>query len=63
MIYFDTDPSWELEVADFVENIDNDTPIESGNSYDALKVMELVFKIYNDDTSFQETGNKLFKNQ
>lgn len=63
VIYFDTDPSWELEIADFVKNIDDDTPIESGNSYDALKAMELVFKIYNDDTSFQETGNKLFKNQ
>lgn len=49
MIYFDTDPSWELELADFVHNILNDTPITSGNSEDALKAMQLVFKIYEDD--------------
>ena len=49
IIYFDTDPSWELEVADFIRNITEDTPVESGNSDQALKAMQLVFDIYKDD--------------
>lgn len=48
-IYFDTDPSWELEIADFVDSVLHDKAITSGNSEDALKVMQLVFAIYNDD--------------
>ncbi len=48
-IYFDTDPSWELEVENFVDSVLHDKAIVSGTSEDALKVMELVFKIYNDD--------------
>jgi len=60
IIYFDTDPSWELEVADFLRYIEQDTPVATGNSNDALKVMQLVTAIYEDDPAFQETGNKLF---
>ncbi|MCA9444360.1 MAG: Gfo/Idh/MocA family oxidoreductase, partial [Candidatus Omnitrophica bacterium] len=46
IIYFDTDPSWELEVADFIRHITEDSPVESGNSEQALKAMQLVFDIY-----------------
>jgi len=49
IIYFDTDPSWELEVADFIRHIREDTPIESGTSEQALKAMKLVFSIYDND--------------
>ncbi|PCJ63219.1 MAG: hypothetical protein COA73_05580 [Candidatus Hydrogenedentota bacterium] len=57
-IYFDTDPSWELEIADFVDNIANNTPVHPGSSQDALKAMEAVFAIYkNDDTFWQESGH------
>ncbi|MCA9446675.1 MAG: Gfo/Idh/MocA family oxidoreductase, partial [Candidatus Omnitrophica bacterium] len=49
IIYFDTDPSWELEVADFIRHITEDSPVESGNSEQALKAMQLVFDIYADD--------------
>ena len=49
IIYFDTDPSWELEVADFFEHVLEDTPVESGTSEQALKAMELVFAIYAND--------------
>ena len=59
IIYFDTDPSWELEIADFVDCVRDGGPVTSGTSEDALKAMELVFAIYDDDVSFRETGNKL----
>jgi len=59
IIYFDTDPSWELETADFLDCVVNDGPVVSGTSTDALKAMQLVFDIYKDDASFIETGNKL----
>jgi predicted dehydrogenase len=49
VIYFDTDPSWELEIADFVDCIQKDTPVTHGSSEDALKAMELVFAIYEQD--------------
>ena len=48
-IYFDTDPSWELEVENFLDSVLHDKAVTSGNSEDALKVMQLVFAIYNDD--------------
>ncbi|RME06110.1 MAG: gfo/Idh/MocA family oxidoreductase [Deltaproteobacteria bacterium] len=45
-IFFDTDDSWSLEIEEFVSAIRNDTPIVSGNSHDALKVMMLIERIY-----------------
>jgi len=55
IIYFDTDPSWELEIADFVDCVQKDTPVTHGKSEDALKAMELVFAIYEGDTRWSET--------
>ena len=49
IIYFDTDPSWELELAEFVECVREGHPVEHGTSSDALKVMQLVYRIYQDD--------------
>lgn len=48
VIYFDTDPSWELEVADFVEAILEGKPVATGDSAQALAAMKLVFAIYAD---------------
>jgi predicted dehydrogenase len=48
-IYFDTDPSWELEIENFVDCVLHDIPVTSGTSDDALKVMQMVFAIYDDD--------------
>ena len=62
IIYFDTDPSWQLEVEDFVDSAINGTPVESGTSEDALKVMELIYAIYENDESFMKTGNPFYKN-
>jgi predicted dehydrogenase len=49
IIYFDNDPSWELEQAEFVDCVLNDKPAVHGTSADAMKVMELVHRIYRDD--------------
>ncbi len=49
VIYFDTDPSWQLEVREFFDCIAQDAPIRTGTSDDALKVMSLVHEIYRGD--------------
>jgi len=51
VIYFDTDPSWELEISDFVDAIRDGGVIAHGTSTDALRAMELVRAIYDDDAS------------
>lgn len=61
VVYFDTDPSWELEVQDFVDSCMNGTPVEYGTSEDALNVMKLVYAIYEADESFMRTGNRFFE--
>jgi len=57
IIYFDTDPSWELEVAGFMDNVLNDTPVESGTSEQALKAMQLVYAIYHNDETFMKSNS------
>ena len=47
--YFNQDNSWQREVEDFVDCIKNDKKVTIGSSYDALKTMELVYKIYRAD--------------
>ena len=44
--YYDVDPSWDIEVAHFVECIRESKPVERGTSLDALKVMEIVDRVY-----------------
>lgn len=50
--FFDTDLSWEREIDEFVECIKNDIPIKVGSTEDALRVMELVSRIYRADESW-----------
>ena len=45
-IYFDKDDSWKLEVKDFYDAVSENKPLQMGTSEDALKVMELVYNIY-----------------
>lgn len=52
IIYFDHDPSWELEVAGFLDNVLGDKPVDMGTSEQALRAMELVFAIYENDQQF-----------
>lgn len=49
------DPSWDQEVAAFADSILNDKPVESGSSDDALRTMQLVFKIYYADLTWRKT--------
>ena len=52
--YFDQDRSWELEVENFVDCIKNDKKVSIGSSEDALKAMDLVYKIYTADTKWRK---------
>lgn len=45
-IYYDADPSWDIEVAHLVECIRENKPVEKGTSLDALRVMEIVDRVY-----------------
>ena len=48
------DTSWNDEITEFADLIINDKPVIQGNSYDALKVMELIYAIYNADDSWND---------
>lgn len=52
--HYNRDPSWDEEVSAFADSILNDKPIRSGNSEDALRTMQLVFKIYYADATWRE---------
>lgn len=47
-IIYRVDTSWKREMRVFVDAIRNDTEINVGNTKDALKVMRLVEKVYNE---------------
>lgn len=49
VVYFDQDLSWQLEIDEFVNAVSEDRSIEVGTSWDALQVMHLIERIYNDD--------------
>ena len=54
IIYFDKDRSWELEIQDFVKCIKYDQEVIEGSTEDALKAMELVYKIYDADPKWRD---------
>ncbi len=45
-VYFDINNSWKNEVKQFFDAIQNDTPVKVGNSNDALKLMRVIDKVY-----------------
>jgi predicted dehydrogenase len=51
-MYFDTDPSWELELAEFMDCVYGRAGIAHGTSRDALAAMDLVHRIYGADASW-----------
>ena len=53
IIYFGKDDSWEHEINEFTDCILNDKPVKHGKSEDALKVMELIYRIYNEDEKWR----------
>tara|TARA_B110000008_G_scaffold72640_1_gene73757 strand:- start:10468 stop:11508 length:1041 start_codon:yes stop_codon:yes gene_type:complete len=54
IIRYNRDPSWDEEIIVFVNAILNNTQVHSGSSQDALKTMELVYKIYYSDIKWRE---------
>ncbi|MDQ7054329.1 MAG: Gfo/Idh/MocA family oxidoreductase [candidate division KSB1 bacterium] len=59
--FCNTDPSWELELAEFVESIRTGKPLKNGTSRDAYETMKLVFGIYEADESFRNRTTKTDK--
>jgi len=55
---FLNDNSWKDEIDEFADCILKNRPIANGTSYDALKVMEMIFNVYQADKTWWET----FKN-
>ena len=51
---YNRDPSWDDEISAFTRCILDGTPVESGTSEDALRTMQLVFKIYYADRTWRE---------
>jgi predicted dehydrogenase len=51
---YNRDPSWDEEISAFFASISNDTPVESGHSQDALRTMQLVFRIYFADPTWRQ---------
>ncbi len=49
---YNQDPSWQLEVEEFANAVLRDGPIENGSADDALKTMQLVYKIYRADAGW-----------
>jgi predicted dehydrogenase len=50
--FCNTDPSWDLELAEFVDCIRSGRPARNGTSRDAYETMRLVFGIYAADEGF-----------
>jgi hypothetical protein len=48
------DPSWEDEIDEFANAVLRDVPIVSGSSDDALRTMDLVYRIYCADPAWRE---------
>jgi predicted dehydrogenase len=44
--HYDRDPSWADEIAEFADAVTANKPIVNGSSEEALKTMELVYRIY-----------------
>jgi len=50
---YSVDHSWQDEINEFTDSIRKDEPIRCGNSAEALKTMELVYRIYCADKHWQ----------
>ncbi|MHA1597174.1 MAG: Gfo/Idh/MocA family protein [Alphaproteobacteria bacterium] len=54
---YDTDPSWADEIAEFADAVINDAPIANGTSDEALRTMQLVYRIYCADPEWKARWN------
>ncbi|MFC2088233.1 Gfo/Idh/MocA family protein [Calditrichota bacterium] len=51
--FCNTDPSWELELKEFVDCIQTGQKVINGTTWDAYETMKLVFGIYDADESYK----------
>ena len=51
---FKNDLSWDKEINYFFHAITNDKPIKTSNINDAMKIMQLIEKIYASDSKWAE---------
>jgi predicted dehydrogenase len=51
---YNQDNSWRDEIADFAANIVEDKPVVDGSSAEALKTMQLVYRIYCADPAWRD---------
>ena len=51
---YDTDSSWSGEIAKFTDAVVQDSPITDGSSLEALKTMQLVYRIYCADAEWKD---------
>ena len=54
---YNHDPSWADEIAAFAEAIREDRPVSNGSSDEALKTMQLVYRIYAADPAWRARWN------
>ena len=54
MTRYNEDPSWRDEVFEFVDSVINNKPIVNGSSEDALRTIQLVYKIYYADNEWEK---------
>jgi len=52
--FCNTDPSWDMELAEFVDCVRTGKPVQNGTTKDTLAVMKLVFDIYDADPEFKQ---------
>lgn len=53
-IYYDVDPSWDVQVEQFVRSVRDDLPVEESGSHEALRVMRIVERVYADAAARRE---------
>jgi len=56
-IRYNEDNSWRDEIAAFTDFILNDRCVTTGSSWDALKTMQLVYRIYCADEDWKQKYN------
>lgn len=56
-IRYNKDNSWRDEIAEFAQLIVEDKPIVNGSSIEALKTMQLVYRIYCNDSEWRRKYN------
>lgn len=54
---YNRDPSWADEIEEFAAAVLTDSPIAAGSSLDALRTMELVYRIYSADPQWKARWN------